>query len=92
MITERAKLVNIEYLINGIVEYAIKDYVMCLKGRKLLGTAKNEDRENIEKFIRSPMFEYMTGIDDNKLIERLKSDNYKPYRLRNKGSRSKLLQ
>ena len=92
MVINNMQIINIDYLINGIVECAIKDYMMCLKGRKPLGTAKDEGRANIERFIKSQMFEYMTGIDGAQLIKRLNSDKYKACRLRNKGSRSKLLQ
>lgn len=62
-----------ETLAEAIIKQAVYDYKVAIK--KLRKNEKNEialsDKEECEKFFRSPWFESMTSISGEMIIERL---------------------
>ncbi len=71
MIKEDTKLVNVELLIEAIVKCAVKDYKAELRHKKRI--KNNETTKTIEKFIVSPYFESITGLNGKWIVEEIKS-------------------
>ena len=65
-----------ENLANAIILQAVKDYRQALKllGRNSKCTSALSTKDECERFFRSEWFRYLTSVDGNMLIRKLKAE------------------
>lgn len=73
-------IITYQALADAIVKQAVEDYRLALRGKsKQCGHSPQHVKKECEEFFRSEWFSFLTGVDGELIIEKVKDERRKAW-------------